>query len=220
MTASDPHKHALDTALLAPEDNLHAQGLARSYFYASVIVIMCSAVVFALVPNSWFESDILASSSKWAREIWPKLDHDATVLDARANLRGTKHIVFVIYCGFVMLTGSAIALPLIARSILMRASRRLTYPESGVWWKALLCVLVLVYFNVFETSLVGSSQRLGRSVTDSWFLWFWTALLWWALFIAAGTAIVFAIRLCRYGFPESKEDYLWRKNREEKQSAT
>jgi hypothetical protein len=197
-------KHALDTALLVPAEDQHTYLMAKRYFYGSVLFIMCSAALFAVLPNTWFTSEMLTALGRWGRLIWPKLDHDATILDVEMPARGIKYVIFVLYCASIMAVGTIVMLPIIVRGLWSGAPRRLTYVESGVWWKALFGISVLVFFTVFDTALIGSDTRLGRSVTNAWGLWFWTALLWWMLFMALGTLIVFAVRRWKYGIAENE----------------
>lgn len=192
-------KHALDTALLVPQDDARTYALAKGYFYGSLVFIMCSAALFAVLPNVWFASEMCDALSREARLVWPKLDHDVPILEAVASGRGIKYSIFVLYCACILMAGTVIKLPTIIHGLLRGGDQRLAHSEAQVWWKALAGIVILAYFTLFDTGLVGSPLKLGHTVTLSWGVWFWTALLWWMQFMAFGTLVVFTARRLRFG---------------------
>lgn len=195
-------KHALDTALLVSKENEYAHAFAQRYFYGIMFVMMFFAALFSLLPNSWFTSETLIFVSHWVRSSWPKLGYDAGVLEAVGAISGNKYTIFVLGCAGIMTIGTAAVLPIIAWHLCRGSAQPLSSAEIGVWWKALIVILVFVYFTIFDTGLMGSDTRLGRAVTRSWWVWFWNALLWCAQFLALGSLTVFTLRRWRFGVAE------------------
>jgi len=181
--------------------------------FGPLLVLVVSGFLIATIPDTWFASNTAAAIDHWARLFWPKLDHDATVLDARAPLRGAKYVTFVLYCASIIVANLLVVFPITWRAI-NKSSKRLTYLQSSALWRVSIGMLLLGFFAVLDTEVIGSDTSMGRVIANSSFLWFWTALLWGALSMTLGAIAILVAKLWKHGRPESNEDYHRRRTRD------
>lgn len=202
-------------AVFTKRDGAWTYSIERACIFGALVILMASAPVAALVPNSWLQVDLLAAIDNWARGVWPKLHHDAGVLDAASPMRGVRYSLFLLYCVGVMIIVLAVTVPASWRSIKI-SSERLTYPQSSALWKIPIALLVLIFWNVFETGFFGSKTSVSRGITAGWALWFWTALLWGAFSMTLGATMIVAAKIWTHGRPEGSYEYLQRMPREQR----
>lgn len=200
-------------AVFTKRDGERTYFLERACILGAVFILMASAPLAALVPDSWLQVDSLAALDHWARGIWPKLNHDAGVLDAASPVRGMRYSLFVLYCISIMAVVLLVTVPMAWRSI-KSSSERLTYPQSSALWKIPVALLFLIYWNVIETGFFGSTTSVGRGITLTWSLWLWTALVWGASAMTLGGAMVVLAKIWTHGRPENSYEYMQRMPRE------
>lgn len=130
-------------------------------------------------------------------------------------MRGTKYALFVVSCGVVMMVFLIIMMPLMWRAI-RQSSERLSYHQSTALWKVPVCLVFLVYWIFFETLLFDGGTSLGRAITGSGILWFWTALVWGSFAMSLGAVVILLAKLRAHGVPENSYEYNQRKYRRPK----
>jgi hypothetical protein len=192
-------KYTSEAVLLVSQDDKRTLAIANGYFYGSLIFIMCSAVLFAALPSAWFTAGMLDTLGREVRLFWPKLDHEAAVLNAIAPGRGSKYSIFILYCISTLAAGTILTLPIILRSMLSGGFGRLTSGEASAWWRAPVVLLFFVVLAILEAGFLGGDTKVGQAIAEGWGLWFWGAFLWWMLFGAFGTWIVFVVRRLKFG---------------------
>ncbi len=152
--------------------------IERICVFGTILVLMVSAPFAAIVPDNWLQLDVLVGIDRWGREAWPKLYHDAGVLDGTSVVRGVRYALFVLYCVGVAIAVLSVTIPITWQAI-SRSSERLTYPQSRSLWKVPLGLLLLLLWNGFETGLLfGSDTSVSRAIIGGYGLWLWTALTW------------------------------------------
>lgn len=195
-----------DEAIFSRRDGERTYLIEMLCIFGVISILMVSALVFAIMPNNLLESDSIAAIDHWARSNWPKLDHDAKVLDASTPGRGARYSVFLVYCAGVMIVFLGTTLPITWWAI-TKSSERLSYPQSSALWKIPIGLLVLLLWNVFETFSFGSNTSVSRAIIGSSTLWFWTALLWGAFGMTWGGVGIVVAKLWIHGLPENKYEY-------------
>jgi hypothetical protein len=192
-------------------DGEHTYFIEAVCLFGPICILMISALVYALIPNSWLEVDALIALGDWGRSVWPKLDYDAEMLDVSG--RGMAFTLYVLYCAGVLILHFSLMLPITWWAI-GKSSERLTYPQTSAFWAIPLALLILVFWNVFERGFFGSSTSASRALTGGSVLWFWTALVWGGLAMFLGGAIVVIAKLWTHGRPEDRDEYERRISRE------
>lgn len=193
-------------AVFTRRDGERTHAIEQASLFGCIVILMASALVVAFVPGSWIQSDMLMGVTDALRGAWPKLDHDVAQLQAEDPARGQKYAVFAAYCAVVTFLFSIVAVPVTWWAI-GRSSVRLTYPQSRALWKIPVALAVLVLWMFFETISFDGDTGMGRTLTRSGGLWFWTALLWGGLAMLWGGAVIVAAKLWRHGMPETADEY-------------
>jgi len=193
-------------AVFTRRDGALTHAIEQACLFGCIAILMVSALAIAVIPVSWMQSETLTDITDAVRGFWPKLDHDVALLQAEDPARGLKYAAFAAYCGAVTLLFSIAVAPLTWWAI-GRSSVRLTYPQSGAFRKIPAALAVLVIWIFFETMSFDGDTGMGRALTRSAGLWFWTALLWGALAMFWGGAVIVAAKLWRHGMPESTDEY-------------
>jgi hypothetical protein len=193
--------------------------LRRRYLVFMVAVSLAFFVLaftFAALPNLWFVGDLFTALDHFGRSAWPKLAHDAAILDERVPLRGTKYVILMQCCLGMTIVACVAVLPVNWRLISL-PSNWVSYPVAkGLGRAFLIGILFLGFVVFFDPLLIGSDARKARGITNSFLLWFWMPLLWWCLAMVVSLATVIAAQIWKHGWPESEEEYRARKGRGQK----
>lgn len=187
----------MTTALLVPPDDRRTLLIANAHHYGSMIFIFCSAILFAILPDAWFEGGPLEEISSGLRMIWPKLDHDVSILNAISSARGTKYSTFILYCVGTLTIGVSLVVPMVWYSMVSGRRGRLKVKEIGAFSILVIPLpfLFFCFFAIFESGFLGGQTKLGQAIAQGGLLWFWVAFLWWSLLTSLATVIVVVVRL-------------------------
>lgn len=117
----------------------------RFYFQLPLWTLLALSIVWPLLPDAWFASDLIQGTDSWFRANFEKLAVEGAAYEAVSPLWGTRYVSFVAICwSFVALTNLLLVGPTIWMT--WKFGHPLSYDQRISIWKTPVSLAIVGYF--------------------------------------------------------------------------
>lgn len=171
----------------------------RFYFHLPFWSLLFLSVVWPLLPDAWFASDLIQGIDVWFRANFEKLAAEGAAYDALSPFWGTRYVSFVAICwSFVALTNVILGGPIIY--LTWKFGHQLSHDQRTSIWKIPVSLAIFGYlmFGQWMDLDDASPGHYAIFLTRSWLIYPTAAGIAGLIHLSCADLVILVAKVLKY----------------------